>query len=97
MENIILSFKKEECYCDLSAFYDLLYKKIKEDIIPLPEGVYPLFDCRKIHITKNIFDEIICFYKKEREFDSSEIGSVFLVFGPKPDLETDDYTVIIDN
>lgn len=96
MKNIILSFKKEECYCDLSAFYDLLYKKIKEDIIPFPEGVYP-FDCRKIHITKNIFDEISCFYKKERECDSSEIGSVFLVFGPKPDLETDDYTVIIDN
>ena len=48
------------------------------------------------HITKNIFDEISRFYKEERECDSSEIGSVFLVFGPKPDLETDDYTVIIN-
>ena len=95
MKNIILSFKKEECYCDLVAFYDLLYKKINEDIIPFPEGVYP-FDCRMIHITKNIFDEISRFYKEERECDSSEIGSVFLVFGPKPDLETDDYTVIIN-
>ena len=93
MANIItLNF--EDCYCDLSAFYENVAKKLSIDIAD-----DTLFDCRKICVNKSVQEAIWSYYREEKDAEDGDISMLWLSFGPKANLDNKDnrYSVEVVN
>ncbi len=81
MANIItLNF--EDCYCDLSAFYENVAKKLSFKVTDKTE-----FDCRKICVSKSVQETIWLYYREEENMDIGDISMRWLSFGPKANLD----------
>lgn len=80
LTTIVLS--KEACYLSLPDFYEMLADKVHE----CNGGSRPTIDCTKIRITKSVYDEIKRCLKETYSMTPLEITSLFLIYGPKPDL-----------
>lgn len=78
--SVVLS--KGDCYLSLPDFYDMLADKVQSCTI----YSRPTIDCRKIRITKSVYDEIKRCLKEIYNMTPLEISSLFLIYGPKPDL-----------
>lgn len=93
MSNIItLNF--EDCYCDLSTFYENVAKKLSIDV-----ANNTLFDCRKICVNKSVQEAIWSYYREEENMDAGDISMLWLSFGPKANLDNKDnrYTVKVED
>lgn len=79
-KNVQLS--KEDCYCDLTDFYENVARKI-------PVGITDrtLFDCRKICVTKLVQDTLWSYYREEQHISNMDITAIFLIYGPKANLK----------
>ena len=80
MTTIVLS--KEDCYLSLPDFYEMLADKVSKCM----GGLRPTIDCRKIRITRSVYDEIKRCLKEMYDMTPLEITGLFLIYGPKPDL-----------
>lgn len=81
MANIItLNF--EDCYCDLSAFYENVAKKLSFKVTDKTE-----FDCRKICVSKSVQEAIWSYYREEKDAEDGNISMLWLSFGPKANLD----------
>lgn len=90
MTNIItLNF--EDCYCDLSTFYENLAKKLSIDIAD-----DTLFDCRKICVSKSVRETIWLYYREEENMDAGDISMLWLSFGPKANLDNKDNRYFVE-
>ena len=58
-------------------------------------GSRPTIDCRKIRITKSVYDELKRCLKETYNMTPLEITSLFLIYGPKPDLPEQENTPYI--
>lgn len=86
MITIVLS--KEDCYLSLPDFYEMLAYKVSKH----NGGSRPTIDCRKIRITKSVYDELKRCLKETYNMTPLEITSLFLIYGPKPDLPEQENT-----
>lgn len=88
MKRIVLA--KEDCYQSISDFYDYIAKL---------EGKYSeelQYDVRKICCTKSAADEMLRFYKDQGQ-NREQIGALWLCFGPKANLEGNEFAVEIED
>ena len=74
--------KKEDCYCDLTKFYENVTRKI-------PVGITDktCFDCRKICVTKSVQEALWSYYRDEKGKTDEQIATMLLGYGPKANLE----------
>lgn len=80
MTTIVLS--KEDCYLSLPDFYEVLADKVSK----CNGGSRPTtIDCRKIRITKSVYDEIKRCLKEIYNMTPLEITILLIIYGPKPD------------
>ena len=79
MITIVLS--KEDCYLSLPDFYEMLAYKVSKH----NGGSRPTIDCRKIKRC----------LKETYNMTPLEITSLFLIYGPKPDLPEQENTPYI--
>lgn len=74
-------FEKDECYCCLFDFFKKSAEKLD---MPVTEDT--LFDCRDINVTREVADELWNYYKREEGMNDFEIGTLFLLVGPKANV-----------
>lgn len=88
---IILNF--EDCYCDLSAFYENIAKKLSFKVTNKTE-----FDCRKICVNKSVQEAIWSYYREEKNAEDDSISTLWLIYGPKANLDYKDnrYAVSVE-
>lgn len=83
---------KEECYCDIIGLYDTVAHHMGfEDPSKLR------YDCRKICTSKKVQDEVIRYYVDEMGFAYTTTNIYLLHYGPKANIETDDYIVTVED
>jgi len=82
-----IALTKEECYCDIADFYDLIAKKTGAD----PELCH--YDCRYICVTKAVQDELWRYWKEEKGLTNEQIAMGLLHYGPKANLNREGYFV----
>lgn len=87
MKRLVL--KKEECYKSLVDFYDGLAEMNGVDT----EKVQ--YDVRKVCCTKAVADAIFQFYK-ERGHCREQVGTFWLFYGPKANLEEEGCVVELE-
>ena len=79
----------------ITDLYDIVAIKMGED----PEKVHG-YDCRKINVSQNIFDDVYRWYQMNMKGDVSDIkqqfGMDWLVYGPKVDDELSDNCVVLE-
>lgn len=73
---------KEDCYCDLTEFYENVARKIPVEITD-----ENCFDCRKICVTKAVQEVLWSYYREEKNRTDEQIASILLIGGPKANLE----------
>lgn len=56
-----VQLRKEDCYCDLTEFYENVARKIPVEITDKT-----CFDCRKICVTKSIQEALWSYYRDEK-------------------------------
>lgn len=82
--------KREKCECTLYNFYknvaEVTGKKNLDEL---------QYDCRKICVTKPVQESIRKFYLDEG-YGEGEIGALFLIGGPKANLDGDDYAFEVE-
>lgn len=88
---ITIVVSKEDCYLSLPDFYEMLAGKVQS----CTGGSRPTIDCRKIRITKSVYDELKQCLKETYNMTHLEITSLFLIYGPKPDLPEQENTPYI--
>lgn len=86
-----LELKREECYCGIPEFYNMIARKLGYD----PDKVQ--FDCRKICVTKTVQNQIFSFYKNENNASREAINQTWLAYGPKANLPHNTYVVNVQN
>ncbi len=86
-KTVILS--KEECYCGIIEFYDLIARKLGYDTDKVG------YDCRKIDVTRPVQDQIFAFYQNEQKASDESIGATWVCYGPKTCLLGDGYVAEI--
>lgn len=74
--------KKEDCYCNLTEFYENVARKIPVEITNKT-----CFDCRKICVTKPVQEALWSYYRDEKEKTDEQIAAMLLGYGPKANLE----------
>lgn len=84
--SVVLS--KEDCYLSLPDFYEMFADKVSK----CTGGSRPTIDCTKIRITQSVYDEIKRCLKETYEMTPLEIASLFLIYGPKPNLSARENT-----
>lgn len=78
---------KAECYCSIVDLYDIVARKLGYD----PNRV--CYDCRKICVTKSVQDQVFAFYKEEINASEVDISTIWLMYGPKANLDGEDFKV----
>lgn len=69
---------------DLTTFYVNVAKKLSPNVT---DDV--MFDCRKVCVTKSVEDCIWSYYKELEKMDKWDIVTLWLICGPKSNLEED--------
>lgn len=77
-----VQLRKEDCYCDLTKFYENVARKIPAEITDKT-----CFDCRKICVTKSVQEALWSYYRDEKEKTGEQIAAVLLGYGPGAALE----------
>ena len=77
-----VQLRKEDCYCDLTKFYENVARKIPAEITDKT-----CFDCRKICVTKSVQEALWSYYRDEKEKTDEQIATMLLGYGPKANLE----------
>lgn len=85
------SISKEQCTCGISELYDNVAK-----IIGVSDVSKVVYDCCKLSITKKVLDCMYEFYHSENQSDEA-ITTCMLLYGPKADLDGDDYEVEVED
>ena len=78
----IVKLKKEDCYCDLTRFYENVAQRAK---INVTENT--MFDCRRIEVTKAVQEILWYYYREEKHCTDEETSMILLAYGPKATLE----------
>lgn len=81
----IVFFAKEECYCGVIEFYNLIAQKLGYD--PNKVG----YDRYKIDVTKPVQEQIFAFYQEEQKVFGEFIVDAWYSFGPKANLPGKEY------
>lgn len=80
----------------ITDLYDIVAIKMGED----PDEVHG-YDCTKINVAQNIFDDVYRWYQMNVKGDISDIkqkfGMEWLCYGPKVDDELPDNCVVIED
>ena len=76
---------KEECYCDIVEFYNLVARKLGYDSDKVG------YDCRRIDVTKPVQDQIFAFYREEQKALGESIAAAWVGYGPKASLPGEGY------
>lgn len=76
---------KEECYCGIVEFYDLVAQKLGYDSDRVG------YDCRRIDVTKPVQDQIFSFYREEQRALDESIAAAWVGYGPKASLPGEGY------
>ena len=76
---------KEECYCGIVEFYDLVARKLGYDSDKVG------YDCRRIDVTKPVQDQIFAFYREEQKALGESIAAAWVGYGPKASLPGEGY------
>ena len=74
--------RKEDCYCDLTEFYENVARKISVKITDKTR-----FDCRKICVTKSVQEALWSYYRDKKGKTDEQIATMFLGYGPKANVE----------
>lgn len=74
--------RKEDCYCDLTDFYENVARKIPVEITGKTR-----FDCRKVCVTKSVQKALWSYYLDEKGKTDEQIATMLLGYGPKANLE----------
>jgi hypothetical protein len=77
-----VQLRKEDCYCDLTKFYENVARKIPAEMTDKT-----CFDCRKICVTKSVQEALWSYYRDEKEKTDEQIATMLLGYGPKANLE----------
>ena len=77
-----IQLRKEDCYCDLTEFYENVARKIPVEITDKT-----CFDCRKICVTKLVQEALWSYYRDEKRKAGEQIAPMFLGDGPKANVE----------
>lgn len=78
----IVKLKREDCYCDLTHFYENVAREAKINV-----SEHTMFDCRRIEITKAVQEVLWSYYREEKHCTDEEISMILLAYGPKATLE----------
>ena len=82
----------EESYCGIVALYNkvatLLGHENTDDLH---------YDCRKINVANNIFENIRAYYEKDQKLDKESFGMAWVCYGPKCDEALPDDTITIED
>lgn len=84
----MIILKKEDCYCNLVTFYQNVAKAMGCDPLKV---IMTSFDCRKLRVTKPVQDEIWAFYRDTEGANDVDLAMLWVMFGPKADLEGEGY------
>ncbi len=88
--NLVL--KENQCYCGLVDFYNNICIAAGQD----SSNIDLRFDCTKIHVTSSIQEQIFKYYKTTCHSTDEGFAALWVLYGPKADLEEDGYFVQID-
>lgn len=86
---IILS--EEDCARNISGLYDSIAKQLGYENISSLQ-----YDCRKVSVSKSIFDKIHEYYKAHH-ISEEGFAKNWCCFGPKADLPDEGFVVEIQN
>jgi len=81
---------KAEAYNGIVAFYDAIARRLGYNIDRVN------YDCSKIDVSENIFNEIEQWYKDNKNSGPEQIGMIWVCYGPKVNSELTDYEVVIE-
>ena len=76
-----VQLRKEDCYCDLTEFYENVARKI---LVGITDKT--CFDCRKICVTKSVQEVLWSYYRDEKGKTDEQIAAMWLGYGPKANL-----------
>lgn len=77
----LISLKWEDCYCDLTTFYENVARKHSIEVTP-----NTIFDCRKICVTRAVQSAIQSYYREKKNRTDEQIAAMLLGYGPKANL-----------
>lgn len=77
-----VQLRKEDCYCDLTKFYENVARKIPAEITDKT-----CFDCRKICVTKSVQEALWSYYRDEKKRPTSRLLRCCWDTGRRPNLE----------
>lgn len=78
----IVSLRKEDCYCDLTTFYENVARRLRIEVTDKTR-----FDCREICVTKSVQEVLWSYYREEKNRTDDQIAAMLLGYGPKANLE----------
>lgn len=81
-----------QCDCGLVDFYKNVCIVAGQD----PCNIDLRFDCRNIHVTASVQEKIFNYYKLACNSTDEGFSALWILYGPKADLEEDGYFVQID-
>ena len=88
-KKIILT--KDDCNCDILTFYENVASKLGYNNFKKL-----CYDCRKMLVTKNVFQAILDYYNSEN-VPKESFAMFWASYGPKAALEEDGYVVIVED
>ena len=91
MKNKKIMLTEEECYTEIINLYDTVAKKLGFKNVESLE-----YDCRKICVSKNVYEKINAYYK-DQGMDAQSFAMRWVSFGPKANLEDKDCVVEIED
>lgn len=90
MKEILM--QREDCFCAIPDFYDKVASKMGYQ-----ETDNLMYDCAKIRVTPKVQDVIFEYYKEVELLSDTNICTIWLLTGPKANLEYEDYRVIVED
>jgi hypothetical protein len=82
---------KPEVHTSIVSFYDNIARRL---------GYNPNFvtyDCKKIDVSENIFEEIYAYYREKENIGQESMGMMWCCYGPKVKEELKDFDVDIQD
>ena len=85
------SIVPEKCECELLRFYENAARAANHEITDTTQ-----YDCKKICVTRTVQDAIWKYYY-DAGYSNGEISALFLMLGPKANLEGEDFVFEIED
>lgn len=92
MKEKMYKLTKEECDCDVVDFYDNVARHIGYSEV---ENLK--YDCRYICVSTKIMESVVNHYVNKMNITRGQAELIWLHYGPKANIDSDDYCVRIDD